>query len=384
MIPCLSRPLLFPISGPRTLRFCSAALQRAILWDRSALPAFATYVVLAFVLLSLSARTTSADDSKAHGHRILFAASGTLFVTDPDGANRRKIADHVYTAALSPDANLIAYADSKVVYVFSLLDDRATTIAPITEGHVNNMAWSPDQRLLAYDVEVPKQKWELFLVTVPPSEASLSAPLKLGPWNGPINFSPDGKFILHPSVNPAEKPTEQNILETVSLDTGQRATIYKSSATIRDAKYSPDGSSIAFTITGLDSIEDLRECGGAVRDLWLLPLHAKRLVRVANGVFDFDWSPDGRSLAVSTGTEDCGYPPGDGAVLISSLDGKTQFRLSKNAPSLAAKFSPDSKKVIFVDYKANQSVVADIATRTLTPLPGPSSLGSQYVIYDWK
>jgi Tol biopolymer transport system component len=339
-------------------------------------------VVLSFTLLGV--RATSADDAKVPGNRILFADSGTLFVTDPDGASLRKIADHVYTAALSSGANLIAYADIKSVYVLSLADNHPVSIAPITEGHVDSIGWSPDQKLLAYDVEVPKQSWNLFLASYPPNDPSPNTPRNLGPWDGPINFSPDGKFILHPSFKPAEKLAEQNILETLNVETRQRATIYRSSAKIWDAKYSPDDSSIAFSITGLDSIEDLHECGGAVRDLWLLPLRSKQLVRIANGVFDFDWSPDGRSLAVGTGTEDCGYPPGNGTVLISSADGKVQFRISKNAPSLGAKYSPDGKKLIFVDFKANQLVIADVPTRTLTPVPGPNSRASQYVIYDWK
>jgi Tol biopolymer transport system component len=345
---------------------------------------FLTCVVLAFSLLGVAVQATSAEDAKVPGNRILFADSGTLFVTDPDGASLRKIADHVYAAALSSGANLIAYADIESVHVLSLADNHSVYIAPITEGHVDSIAWSPDQKLLAYDVEVPKRSWNLFLASYPPNDASPNTPRNLGPWNGPINFSPDGKFILHPSFRPAEKAAEQNILETLNVETRQRATIYRSSAKIWDAKYSPDDSSIAFSITGLDSIEDLHECGGAVRDLWLLPLRSKRVVRIANGVFDFDWSPDGRSLAVGTGTEDCGYPPGDGAVLISSADGKVQFRISKNAPSLGAKSSPDGKKLIFVDFKANQLVIADVARRTLTPVPGPNSRASQYVIYDWK
>jgi Tol biopolymer transport system component len=127
-----------------------------------------------------------------------------------------------------------------------------------------------------------------------------------------------------------------------------------------------------------------RDFGGSVCDLWLLRLDSKKAVKIMAGVFEFDWSPDGRFLAIGTGTTDGGYPPGDGAVFISSLDGKDQFQISKNAPSMEAKFSPDSKEVIFVDYNASRLVIGELATRKLTPMPGPASREHSYAVYDWK
>jgi Tol biopolymer transport system component len=102
------------------------------------------------------------------------------------------------------------------------------------------------------------------------------------------------------------------------------------------------------------------------------------------GVFDFHWSPDGRFLAIGTGTDVGDYPPDDGTVFISSSDGKDQFQLSKNAPSLGAIFSPDSKEVIFKDFNGPRLVIGDLATRKLIPLTGSAPGGDQYVVYDWK
>jgi WD40 repeat protein len=339
----------------------------------------------AFLLLLLvivpARRPLAADDAKLPGKHILVEEAGTLFVQDPDGANRRKIAENAGAAVLSPDANLVAYVAGKAMHVFSLLDGQTVTVAQLPDGFVNTLVWSPDQKHLAYDVEVRMKSWDLFLASYPPAGDS---PRNLGHWYESISFSPNGKFIVHPAFDSTGPPGPPNILETVNVETGKRETIYKGATTIWNARYSPDGSIIAFVMT--DPEVDLSDwdSGGAVTDLWLLRLDTKKAEKIMAGVFDFDWSPDGRFLAIGTGTDVGDYPPDDGAVFISSVDGKDQFQISKNAPSMGAKFSPDSKEVIFLDYNASRLVIADLATRKLTPMPayGPREYG--YAVYDWK
>jgi len=333
------------------------------------------------VLSGLACHRLAADDLKAPGKHVLIEEGARLFVQDPEGTNRRKIAENVDAAALSGDGNLVAYADQKGVYVFSLLDGRSVTLAPLTEGNVNGLAWSPDQKVLAYDLGVPMKSWDLFVATYPPNGGT---PRNLGHWYETMSFSPDGKFIVHPSFDQTGPPGPPNILETVNVETGKRETIYKGITTIWEAKYSPDGSSIAFLMSDPEDNERESDVGGSVSDLWLLRLDSKKAVKIMPGVFDFDWSPDGRFLAIGTGTDVGDYPPDDGAVFISSVDGKEQFQLSKNAPSLRAKFSPDSKEVMFVDFNASRFVIGDIATRRLNPVAGSGTGGYEYVVCDWK
>lgn len=344
------------------------------------MPSLKTFFVFA-ILLGLACHSLPANDVKTPGNHVLIMEAGTLFVQNPDGTNRRKIAENTATAALSRDGNLIAYADGKAVHVFSLLDGQSVTVAQLNAGSVNNLAWSPDQKSIAYDVMVRMKSWDLFLASYP---AAGGAPRNLGHWYETFSFSPDGKFIVHPSFDPAGPPGPPNILETVSVETGKREKIYKGLTTIWDAKYSPDGSSIAFLMTDPKDNERDNDSGGAVTDLWLLRLDSKKAVKIMPGVFDFDWSPDGRFLAIGKGTDVGDYPPDDGAVFISSVDGKDQFQLSKNAPSLRAKFSPDSKQVIFVDFNASRFVIGDISTRKLNPVPGTSAGGYAFVVCDWK
>ena len=333
--------------------------------------------LLFVVLIGLAVHSLSTGDAHDPGNRVLINDSGTLFGTDPDGMKPRKIAEKAWAAAFSPDGNLIAYADTKDVYVFSLLNDQTVTLGHVTEGHVNNIEWSPDQKRLAYDIEVRMKSWDLFLTSYPPRG---DAPRNLGHWYETISFSPDGKFIVHPSFGP-EVP---NILETVDVETGKRETIYKATTVIWNARYAPDGSSIAFVMTDPEDDDSERDFGGSVMDLWILPLDSKKPVKVMSGVFGFDWSSDGKFLAISTGSVEGAYPPGDGAVFISSVDRKVQFQLSKNAPSMGAKFSPNSKKVMFVEFNASRFVIGDLATRKLTPQAVSGPRGDEYIVCDWK
>jgi Tol biopolymer transport system component len=313
------------------------------------------------------------------GKRLLIKDAGTLLVMDPDGANRRKIAENAEAAAFSPDGNLVAYADKQGVHVLSLLDGQSVRLA-VTEGDVGSVAWSPDQKHLAYDV-VSKKSWDLFLTSYPPAA---DAPRNLGHWYESISVSPNGKFIVHPSFDETGPPGPPDILETVNVESGKRETIYKGPTTIWEAKYAPDGSSIAFMMTDPKDNESENDSGGAVIDLWILHLDSKKAERIMRGVYDFDWSPDARFLAIGTGSEEGDYPPDDGAVVISSADGNDQFQLSKNAPSLRAIFSPDSKEVIFMDFNGSRLVLGDLATRKLIPLTGASPGGADCVACGWK
>jgi Tol biopolymer transport system component len=343
-------------------------------------PQRAFLVVLA--LAAITAKALLADDASTRGQRVLIQKGGDLFMTDPQGGNQRKIADSVRLATLSNDGNLMSYTGNDGVYVLDLRNGQSVTIGRIPEGHVESLVWSPDHRLLAFDVQVRRKSWDLFLASYPPSG---DAPRNLGHWYETIHFSPDGKFIVHPTLKTITGA--KGNLETVNTATGTRETIYQGADVIWDAQYAPDGSRIAFlmnrTEPNQDANDDEPDCRGPDRDLWILPLDSKKPQKIMENVFNFDWSPDGRFLALDIGSQDCGYPPGDGAVFISSSDAKVQFQLSKDAPSMGAKFSPDSKQVIFVDFNASQLVIGDIATRNLSPRMKCAGIGI-CAVSSWK
>jgi Tol biopolymer transport system component len=343
-------------------------------------------IILCVALSAMNLHVISADDAKPSGRRVLISVSDALYVTDPAGLDRRKIADNVGAAALSNDGNFVAYekdVGGNAVFVLSLPDGQTVKLADIHEGRIGHLIWSPDGRLLAYDLQVPMKSWDLFVVAYPPNG---EPPRNLGHWYETLDFSPDGKFLVHPSRD----PLHHNILETVNVDTAKHETVYKAASTLWQAKYAPDGRSIAFTMAKLTprqaADDDEPECGGPQIDLWLLPRGSQKPVEIMDRVYTFDWSPDARWLAIETGTDECDYPPDDAAIFISSADGKQQFQLSKTAPSIGPRFSPDSKQVIFVDYNEGHLVVGDIQTRQLTVLPGDGRRQGFFTlsVCDWK
>src|SRR5262249_17431897 len=150
---------------------------------------------------------------------------------------------------------------------------------------------------VAYDAEVHMKSWDLFLASNPPS----GEPQNLGHWYETLSFSPNGKFIVHPTLD-TTKGARGN-LETVNVETGKRETIYEGTGVIWDAQYAPNGPRIAFLMTqpdpgaASDSDDDM-DCRGPDRDLWVLPLGSKKPQKIMEDVFHFEWSPDGRFFAI--------------------------------------------------------------------------------------
>ena len=340
-------------------------------------------ILLFLALAGVAIQGHPANGSKSPGERILISESTALFAIDPSGSSRQKIADKVDAVALSRDANLVAYADHHGVYVFSFTDNRTLTLTQLAEGRVNNLAWSPDQKFVAYDLGVPMKSVDLFIASYPPNG---EPPRDLGPWYETLSISPDAKFIVHPTLEVSNRARSN--LEAVNVQTGKREMIYQAVDVIWRATYSPDGSSIAFLMTHpgtpAPASDDEPECGGPDLDLWLLPLDSKKPQHIMAKVYNFEWSPDSRFLAIETGSEECDYPPDDAAVFISSADGKDQFQISKNAPSVGPIFSPDSKRVAFAESNAYQLVIGDISTRALIPLLKAEPRGFPPAACDWK
>jgi Tol biopolymer transport system component len=331
----------------------------------------------------------------AQSGRILFSTFEGLYVTDASGLQSKQLLKGPpWAAALSPHGDLVAYADKSAVRVVSLLDGQSLTLASLRGERIGDVAWSPNQKAVAYSTG--EGQGDLFLAAYPPGS---QPPRNLGPWYGTISFSPDGKLILHPANVPTMTTLVTQVLETVNVETGKRQVLFEAHAPIWAAHYSPDGSHIAFTMSQPPPPAppvDEPECGGPELRLWVLAVGSKTPVEINlsrvqqqwTNVKDFAWSPDGKRLTVGIGTNDCDYPGSANGVFVTSLDQTVQFKLSREQ-SLGAIFSPDGKKAVFTEYSDAEAhpqlMIADLATRKLTPVANTRSSGNDVpTALGWK
>jgi Tol biopolymer transport system component len=70
-----------------------------------------------------------------------------------------------------------------------------------------------------------------------------------------------------------------------------------------------------------------------------------------DNVKSFNWSPDSKRLAVMLGTTDCDYPGSANGVFVTSLDLKSQSRVSPTGMALDPVFSPDGSAVALSTHR---------------------------------
>jgi len=105
-----------------------------------------------------------------------------------------------------------------------------------------------------------------------------------------------------------------------------------------------------------------------------------------NNVKSFEWAPDSKRLALTAGTTDCDYPGSANGVFMTSVDQKSQIRVSSGEMSLEPVFSPDGAALVFVDFSdlPAKLIRYDIATRNRTVFRRGSATDNFYHLLDWK
>jgi Tol biopolymer transport system component len=330
----------------------------------------------------------------AHVEHMLVVRNTTLYVMEANGANRRKIAEEVSTAALSPESDLVVYADPKGIKVFDLRTVKTSTLVNAPAQDIRYVTWSPKQDAVAYSNAIPDKGVFLHLIAYPPS----GPPRVLGPTYGGISFSKDGNFILH-----ATTAGGRGALEKTDVESGKTETLFSSKTLIERASYSSDDSQIAFLLIDKapDSEDDEPDCGPPSVSLWILPAHSKTpakasLKRLGDpDINEFSWSPKDNLLVFDSGRLQCDFPGSEGDIYVVSPDMKTAFKLSKHALSIRPIFSPDGQTVLFSDFSVYDDghganlMIGDLRTRTVKPFLGqsPSGKGDSVdydQVVDWK
>jgi TolB protein len=164
----------------------------------------------------------------------------------------------------------------------------------------------------------------LAIFTVNPDGTGLRQLTPDGVFESDPSWSPDGRKILF-SKSPDLYVMNADGSGRINLATGQGIIEYR---------WSPDGRMIAYV--------DIRQEGEEFfDDLWVMQADGAGKIKVAEGAFNFSWSPDGR--IVYTSVADLG----DVHLRIISADGSGGVRLTNQAAFQPA-WSPDGTRIAFV------------------------------------
>jgi Tol biopolymer transport system component len=114
-----------------------------------------------------------------------------------------------------------------------------------------------------------------------------------------LKVSPDGKqiaYLVSPVANPASPSASRPIqLKVIPLDGGAPAFQFDFPAAASAPRWAPDGEAVEFALTrnGVSNIWQQKLTGGP----------PKQITKFESGlIFDFDWSRDGRQLALTRGS----------------------------------------------------------------------------------
>jgi len=173
--------------------------------------------------------------------------------------------------------------------------------------------------------------------------------------------SPGGRWIAFDGAPPETPPLTEFDIQVVGTDGSGLRSLTSSHAVQIDARWSPDGSTLAFTSWPANS--DWRHS-----TIWTVGFEGGNLRRLGRGQAA-RWSPDGRRLVFDVTTEG-----DDGDLFVMDADGSHRQRLLA-APGIdqAAAWSPNGTRILFTRFEdAGRSDVflADVAGTHVCRLTG--------------
>jgi dipeptidyl aminopeptidase/acylaminoacyl peptidase len=227
----------------------------------------------------------------------------------------------VSDAQVSPDGRWIAYAVTTVSLKENAPDTDVWLIATeggspirLTTSKKNDSGprWSPDGRRLAF-VSAREERPQIFLISPFGGEAERLTESKTGVQD--FEWSPDGRRIAYvarqePTAEEEKKQKDKDDaivvdkdfkfsrIWVIDVETKKATELVKSDYQASDPQWSPDGRSIAYTVTPSPRPDD-----GSLSDIYIVDVEtAKQRKLVDNPGPDASprWSPDGRRIAYLT------------------------------------------------------------------------------------
>jgi Tol biopolymer transport system component len=239
------------------------------------------------------------------GRIILASRDGNLYALNQDGSGRTRLTPDDspnWDPSVCGDGRYIVYAAYREQKrgIWRMSADGSNPIRIADETLAVGPQCSPDGKWVVY---LRGPSWTPVKVPItgakPPEVLAQDFNFEIG-FGYPLRISPDGKRIMYlasPRENPsspsASKPYQ---LKVIPSDGG--ADLYKFDwpASANAPRWAPAGDAVEYALTrnGVSNIWRQKLGGGA----------PKQITNFESGlIFDFEWSRDGRQLALTRGTE---------------------------------------------------------------------------------
>jgi Tol biopolymer transport system component len=241
------------------------------------------------------------------GGRILFASGdGNLSVLSSDRSTRTRLTPNdnaIGNPSACGDGRYIVYSTyrEQKVGIWRMDIDGSNPIRIADEPVATSPQCSPDGKWVIY-VQVPSLT--LMRVAITGEKRPETITQSPAAWElDVLAISPEGKRIAYvaapetPVVNPSSPSGSQpNQLKVIGFDGGTLMHQFDWPASAWRPRWAPRGEAIEYVLTkdGVSNIWQQRLAGGP----------PKQVTHFDSGeIFDFEWSPDGRQLALTRGSE---------------------------------------------------------------------------------
>jgi serine/threonine protein kinase/Tol biopolymer transport system component len=229
----------------------------------------------------------------SNGGIVYSNLNGELFALRPDGSNQTSLTPNERNNSMPEgcgDGHFIVYMSyrSEKVNVWRMDADGSNPTQLTNEGYAGFPTCSPDGQWVVYTRLGEMSAWRV------PLQGGVSTPVPIrNRSSARAEVSPDGKLLAYTAWGATS--SSPVVLAVVPFDGGEPLYRLDIPATAQWFRWAPDGKALDYSLTR-----------GGVSNIWRQPLAGGPPKQITNfkseQIFSFDWSRDGKQLALARGT----------------------------------------------------------------------------------